>query len=98
MRSARLITGLLFVLFGFVVSAHDFAVGIHFNAGLFAVLLNNGFIIGAFFFPADNRSAFGLRLGSLLHGLRHIRSADGLLFVFLSGRLCAYAHGQARAD
>ena|SRR5882724_2975523 len=44
----------LFVLFGFVVLAQHFAVRVHLNTNLLPLLLNNGFIIGAFLFPAND--------------------------------------------
>ena len=44
----------LFVLFGFVVLAQHFTVRVHFNANLLPLLLNNGFIIGAFLLPAND--------------------------------------------
>jgi hypothetical protein len=44
----------LFVLFLFVVLAQHFTVRVHFNANLLPLLLNNGFIIGAFLLPAND--------------------------------------------
>src|SRR5258708_14814396 len=70
------------VLFGFVMFAQHFAVGIHFDADLLSVLVDHAFKVGALFFPADNRSAFCFGLCSLLHPRRHIRTADTVLFVF----------------
>jgi hypothetical protein len=52
------------VLSGFVVSAQHFAVGIYLDANLLAVLPDEGFKIGALFFPANNCSAFRLCLGA----------------------------------
>ena len=72
-----------FVLFALVVFAHDFAVRINFDARLFAVLLDDGFIVRALLFPADNFPAFGFRLGRFLHCGRNISAADALFFVFL---------------
>jgi hypothetical protein len=42
------------VLFGFVVFAQHFAGRIHFHANLLAILLDDGFKVGAFLFPTDN--------------------------------------------
>src|SRR6266516_1826463 len=55
----RLVFGaFFFVLFGFVVFAQHLAVRVHFDANLLAVLLNDGFKIGAFFLPANDLSLF----------------------------------------
>ena len=48
------VLALLFVLFRFVVLAQHFTVRVDFNANLLPVLLNNGFIIGAFLLPAND--------------------------------------------
>src|SRR6266436_2620836 len=54
----RLVFGaFFFVLFGFVVFAQHFAGRIHFAANLLAVLVDDGFKVGALLLPADNRSA-----------------------------------------
>ena len=45
---------LLFVLFRFVVLAQHFPVRVHFNADLLPILLNDSFIIGAFFLPTND--------------------------------------------
>src|SRR5438045_9751741 len=63
-----------FVLFGFVVLAQHLAVGIHFDASLLAVLLDDGFKVGALFFPTNNCSTLCLGLGSLLHRGRDVRT------------------------
>src|SRR5947208_3992629 len=62
----RLVFRAFFVLFGFVVFAQHFAIRIHFDANLLAILLNDGFKVGALLFPTDNCSAFSFCLGSLL--------------------------------
>ena len=85
------------MLFGFVVFAQHFAASIHLDANLLAVLFDNGFKVGALFFPADNCSAFCLGLGSLLHRGGHIRAVDGLLFVFFFVRLCGHTECEAGA-
>jgi hypothetical protein len=85
------------VLFGFVVLAQHFAVGIHFDANLLAVLVDHGFKVGALLLPANNRSTFGLHLRSLLHSGRHVSSVDSLFFVFFFLRLCGHAEYEAGA-
>ena len=52
---------------GFVMLAQHLAVGIHFNAHLLAVLLDDGLKVGAFFFPTDDCSALCLGLRGLLY-------------------------------
>ena len=85
MRSANHSISRLFSTCGFVVLAYHFAIRIHLEANLSAVLVNDCSIIGAFPFPTDNCSALGLRLGSRLHCSRNIRTFDGLsLGVFRS--------------
>src|SRR5206468_6078854 len=64
------------VLFGFVMFAQHFASGVHFDTNLFAVLVDNGFKVGALFLPADNCCAFCFGLRSLLHCDRHVRTVD----------------------
>src|SRR4029077_11102763 len=86
-----------FLLFVFVVFAQHFAVRIHFDANLLAVLVDDGFKVGALLLPADNRSAFGFCLGSLLHRGRHIRTADALFFAFSLLGLSSDAKCQAGA-
>ncbi|PYJ20277.1 MAG: hypothetical protein DME92_10130 [Verrucomicrobia bacterium] len=53
------------MLFGFVVLAQHFAVRVHFDADLLAILLDDGFKVGALLFPADYCPAFGFGLGSV---------------------------------
>src|SRR6266496_467842 len=88
---------LFLVLFGFAVLAQYFAVGIDFEANLLAVLIYDGFKIGALFFPTNNGSALGLCLGGRLHRGRNFRTIDRLLFVFFFFRLCGNAERQASA-
>ena len=78
--------------------AQHFAGCIHFNTNLFAVLLSHGFEVGALFFPTDDCSAFCLRLGSLLHRGRHIRTVDSLFLVFFFLRLSSHAKCQGEPD
>src|SRR5262249_48361182 len=70
---------------------------VYLEANLFAVLIDHGFKIGAFFFPTDNCSPLGLRLGSRLHRSRDIRTVDGLFLVFFFFRLCGHADCQGGA-
>src|SRR5437016_12547464 len=94
----RSVFGALFlVLFGFVLLAQHFAVGVHFDANFLAILLNDGFKVGAFFFPTDNYSALGLRLSSRLHRSGDLRAVNGLLSVFPVFRLSSDAECQAGA-
>ena len=86
------------MLFAFVVLAEHFAVGVHFDANFLAILLNDGFKVGALFLPADDCSAFGFCLGSLLHSGRDVRTVDGLFFVFFFLRLRGHAECEAGAD
>jgi hypothetical protein len=86
------------VLFGFVVFAQHLALRVHFDANLLAFLIDNGFKVGALFLPADNGSAFGFGLRSLLNSSRHIRAADSLLFVFSFFRLCGHTKHKSGTD
>src|ERR1043166_5662435 len=85
------------VLLALVVAAHDFTIGSKFDARLFSVLFNDRFVVLAFFFPADNRSAGGLSICSRLHRGRDIRLTDGFLLVFLSVCLSNSAECQTGA-
>ncbi len=71
------------LVFSFAIFAQHLAVGIHFEANLFVVLLNDRFKIGAFLFPAYDGSALGLCLGSRLHRGRDFRAVDSLSLMFL---------------
>src|SRR6266446_7634427 len=86
-----------FVLFALLVLLQQFAVRIEGKAPLFAIFVDDSFIVRALFFPANDFAALGLRLGSLLHRSRDIRAADGaFFFVFL--RLRGNAEGESGAD
>src|SRR5207253_8784800 len=69
-----------------------------FDACLFSVLFNHGFVVAALFFPANDCSAFGLGFNSLLHRCRYIGSADTFLFFFLGRKRCPSAERQDRGD
>src|SRR4051794_10911039 len=88
---------LFFVFFRFVVLAQHLTVSIHLHANFLAVLVDNGFKVGAFLLPADYCSTFCLSLSSLLHRGRDIRTADGLFFVFFFLRLSSHAKCQSGA-
>src|SRR4029453_2882900 len=86
----------LLVLFALVVF-QDFAIRIHLHASLLAVLLNNGFIVRALLFPANDFPAVSLCLSGFLHFGRNVGAADAVHFVFLSTCLRANAEGKASA-
>src|SRR5437870_6348834 len=87
-----------FVLFALVVFAHDFAVSIDLDAPLFPTFIDDGFVVRALFFPANNFSAFSFRLGGFHHRRRHVRTADGFFFVFLFFCLRDNAEGESGTD
>src|SRR6266576_2250177 len=87
-----------FVLFALVVFAHDFAVSIDLDAPLFPTFIDDGFVVRALFFPANNFSAFSFRLGGFHHHRRHVRTADGFFFVFLFFCLRDNAEGESGTD
>src|ERR1043166_2430921 len=102
-------TGLVFLAFfgltflalflALVVLALHFAVRIELVAPLLAILVDDGFVIGTLFFPANDFAATGFFVGGLLNRGRHVRAADFLLFVmFLSTCLGAYAEGESGAN
>src|SRR6267378_8575859 len=67
--SLRLVFLAFFSLFlSLVVLAQHFAVRVELEAPFFPILVDDGFIVRALFFPANDFAAFGLRIGSLLHG------------------------------
>src|SRR4030095_1072526 len=71
-------------LFGrFVMFAQHLAVGVGFVDPFLAIVFNNGFIIGAFLFPANNFAAFSLGLSCFLNCSRNIRTTYTFFFVFL---------------
>src|SRR5438874_13239516 len=86
------------LLFALVVLAHDFAVSIDLDAPLFPTFIDDGFIVRTLFFPANNFSAFSLRLGGFHHRRRYVRTADGFFFVFLFFCLFDNAEGESGTD
>src|SRR5438132_13420515 len=81
-----------------VVFAHDFPIGVNFDAPFFTTLVDHGFVVRSLFFPANNFAAFSLRLGGFHHRRRHVRTADGFFFVFLFFCLRDPAEGESGAD
>src|SRR5207302_1991004 len=79
-------------------SAYYFAVRADFDACLFAALFNHGFVVTAFFFPADDCSAFGVGFNSLLDCCRYVGSADAFFFFFFCRKRCPTAERQDRGD
>src|SRR5438874_11162500 len=77
----------LALFLGLVVFVQHFAVRVELEAGLFAVLLDDGLIVAALFFPADNLSAFRFLLCRLLHRRRNVGALYRFFLVFLFLRL-----------
>src|SRR5437870_1332681 len=81
--SLRLILlALFFVFLALLVLAQHFAVRIDLDAPLFPTFIDDGLVVRALFFPANNFSAFGLRLGSFLNCDRNVGAIEGFLFFF----------------
>src|SRR2546421_10126089 len=92
-RQNRNISYLVFFAFFFVLTglgmfAEELAVGIEFVTPFFAVFADDSFIVRALFFPANYRSPFCFFVGSCLHRLRHIRTAE-VCFLFFSASVGA---------
>jgi hypothetical protein len=80
------------------VFAKHLPVGIEFITPFFAVLTDDGFEVRAIFLPANYRSAFELFVGSLLHGLRHVRAIDAFFFFLVSVSVRGSTEGESSAD
>src|SRR5205807_8377916 len=77
----------LALFFGFVVFVQHFAVRVELESGVFPVLLDDGLIVAALFFPANNLSAFRFLLRRLLHCRRNVGALYRFFVVFLFLRL-----------
>src|SRR6266480_3474616 len=86
------------LLFALVVFAHDFALRVELEPPFFPVLLNDGFIVRALFFPTNDFAAFGLRIGSLLHRGGYVRTVDGFFLLFISVSLRDSTERESGAD
>src|SRR2546423_10058679 len=96
---SRLVFLAFFSLFlALVVLAQHFSVPVELEAPFFPVLVDDCFVIRTFFFPANDFAAFSLRIGSLLHGSRHIRGTDIFLLVLFLSCLRDNAEGESGAD
>ena len=94
----RLIFLAFFALFlALVVLAQHFPVRIELKAPFLAILFNDGFVVCALFFPANDFSAFSLLVGSLLHRGWHIGTVDVFFLVFLAACLCGDSERQTGA-
>src|ERR1051326_9115840 len=78
-----------------VINQNGKETGIDCDPSLLTVLVDHGFVVGAFLFPTHYVCALCRGLGSLLHCGRNIRAADVLFFMFL--RLRSRAECQSSA-
>src|SRR5438270_954394 len=80
-----------------VVFVQHFAVRVELESGVFPVLLDDGLIVAALFFPADDLSAFRFLLRRLLHRRRNVGALYRFFLVFLFLRL-RHAQRESSAD
>src|SRR5205823_7260606 len=82
-RDSIILLVLLALFLALVMFAQHFAIRVDLDAPFLAILVDDGFVVRALFFPANDFSALGLLLSGFLHRVRNVRTADGFLFVFL---------------